>query len=87
MLSFGLVGILSIGGPLLVPGLVLFGVTLGRAPRWPAVLGAISGVGIAVVLIGAIGHRAAPGIWAVSGASLVAAGATAFWWLRCRATA
>jgi hypothetical protein len=86
MLAFGVVAILSIGGPFFVLGLVLLGVMLGRGPRWPAALGALAGAGAVGVVIGLIGAVATPGIWAASGSSLVLLSAVAFWWLRCRPT-
>jgi hypothetical protein len=86
MLAFGAVAILSIGAPVLLLGLVLLGVILGRGPRWPAALGAMAGAGIVGVVIGAIGGVAGPGIWATAGSFLIAFGAVVFWWLRCRLT-
>lgn len=86
MLAFGAVAILSIGAPLLLLGLVLLGVMLGRGPRWPAGLGALAGAGVVGVVIGLIGAIAAPGIWAASGISLIILSASTFWWLRCRTT-
>ena len=86
MLAFGAVAILSIGAPLLLLGLVLLGVMLGRGPRWPAGLGALAGAGVVGVVIGLIGAVAAPGIWAACGISLIVLSAGTFWWLRCRTT-
>lgn len=84
MLAFGLVAILSIGGPFFLLGLVFLGVMLGRGPRWPALLGVFAGAGIVGVLIGAIGTVATPGVWAGTGASLIIFSGVAFWCLRCR---
>jgi hypothetical protein len=84
MLAFGLVAILSIGGPFFLLGVLLLGVLIGRGPRWPAALGALAGAGAVGVVIGAIGAVAEPGVWAASGLALIALGAAAFWWLRCR---
>jgi hypothetical protein len=84
MLAFGGVAILSIGGPFFLLGVLLLGVMLGRGPRWPAALGALFGVGVVGIVIGAIGAVLNPGLWAASGSSLVALSAVTFWWLRCR---
>jgi hypothetical protein len=86
MLAFGVVAILSIGAPFFVLGLVLLGVMLGRGPRWPAGLGAVAGAGLVGIVIGVIGAVVDPLAWAVSGATLLALSAAAFWWLRCRPT-
>src|SRR5579884_340953 len=61
-LAFGVVAILSIGAPFFLLGLVLFGLMLGRGPRWPAGLGALAGAGVVGLVIGLIGVVAAPGI-------------------------
>jgi hypothetical protein len=84
MLAFGVVAILSIGGPFFIIGLVLLGVMLGRGPRWPAGLGALAGAGVVGVVIGLIGAVARPSIWSLAGVSLIAVSASVFWWLRCR---
>ena len=55
MLVFGVLAILSIGAPFFLIGLVLFGVMLGRGPRWPAGIGALAGAGLVGIIIGVIG--------------------------------
>jgi hypothetical protein len=84
MLVFGALAILSIGAPLLLIGLVLLGVFLGRGPRWPASLGAFAGAGLVGIIIGIIGAVASPGLWGAAGGALVALSGAIFWWLRCR---
>jgi len=80
----GVVAILSIGGPFLLVGLVLFGFLLGRGTPWPACLGLLAGAGLVGVVIDAIGAVPSPGIWGGAGVALIAAGAASFWSLRCR---
>ena len=85
-LVFGMVGLLSVGGPFFVIGLVLLGFMLGRGPRWPAPLGVVAGIGVVAIVLSLIGSRDEPGIWAASGMALIGLSATVFWWLRCRTT-
>ena len=84
MLVFGVLAILSIGAPFFLIGLALFGVMLGRGPRWPAGVGALAGAGLVGIIIGVIGAIASPGLWAAAGATLTALSGATFWWLRCR---
>ena len=86
LLAFGMVAILSIGAPFFLVGVLLLGIMLGRGPRWPASLGALAGAGVVGVVVGLIGAVAGSAVWAASGASLVALGSAAFWWLRCHPT-
>lgn len=85
LIVFGAVAILSIGAPFFLLGLVLFGVLLGRGPRWPASLGFLAGAGLVCVVIAIIGSVPNPAGWAAVGVALLGFSAGAFWWLRCRA--
>jgi hypothetical protein len=86
LLVFGVLAILSIGAPFLFVGVLLLGVLLGRAPRWPDSLGLFAGAGAVCVVIAVIGAVAGAASWAVIGLALVGVGCGAFWWLRCRPT-
>jgi hypothetical protein len=77
LVGFGWMSLFSIGVLVLLAAVIaaaVFRVRLGSR----AAFGAISGVGLAVMLVGALGpaHRAAP--WYLAGACLVLGGALAF---------
>lgn len=88
MLIFGVLAILSIGAPILLLGLVLFGVMLGRSRA------SVAGVYRRACRRGTCRHRhrsdrscTRARLWAATGATLAAFGAATFWWLRCHPAA
>jgi hypothetical protein len=84
LLAFGVVAILSIGAPILLLGVLLLGILVGRGRRWPHSLGLLAGLGAVCLVIALLGAVAGPALWGVSGLALAAVGSGAFWWLRCR---
>jgi len=77
LLLFGVLAILSIGGPFFLLGVLLLGVLLGRRPRWPHSLGLLSGAGTVCLLIATIGAVPGPARWAMTGLTTAAIGGAA----------
>ena len=88
LLTFGVIGALTIGPPFFLLGAALLFYLWARGPGWPADLGLIAGVGAGALLLASFQATGgdSPTPWIEIGVGLVAASAGAFWWLRCRPT-
>lgn len=87
LISFGILGMLSIGLPFFLLGMGALLALAWRGPVWPADLGIIAGVGatcLLIALISALSGDISPYVWAIVGTALIGSSTAVFWQLRCR---